>query len=221
MTSQALQQKDERSRRFGGVLSKYVHYSEGKNAVVLFDLLDAIKDFSADFPNDPHCLELQSVLACDGKNWVAARTYLTAAASLGSQNLNVHRDLSYVNLRLRDFSEVRRHCLHCIERDGTSINDYYGLAAALYALDRVKEAIPVLDKALRDHPDLPLNKDPDFLKRQTRAQARSLPSIMLNTLFKSASMYIVTRLARGLNIPRCISAATASMGPTGPCPAMN
>lgn len=77
------------------------------------------------------------------------------------------------------------------------------MSAALHAVGRGDEAIEFLDDAVRRLPALAIYRDENFLERQQAALDRTLPLVFLNTLFKSASMYIATRLEVGLNLPRC------------------
>jgi len=85
----------------------------------------------------------------------------------------------------------------------------YNLAvAALVALGRTPEGLGLIQAAQDRYPDMPLYRDRDFRLQQRRAIERGLPPILINTQFKSASMYIASKLAAGLDLPRCYISCT-------------
>jgi hypothetical protein len=80
---------------------------------------------------------------------------------------------------------------------------YHALSSALDALGRGVEGNAILDDAVRRHPELAFYRSEEFFEYQGAALDRGLPAVMLNTLFKSASIFIATRMVQGLQMPRC------------------
>lgn len=60
----------------------------------------------------------------------------------------------------------------------------------------------ILNQALEAVPTLLLGKKQDFFEKQCQAQRRGLPSLFINTIPKTGSEYITSKMAEGLNLPR-------------------
>ena len=76
------------------------------------------------------------------------------------------------------------------------------LAAAISLNGDREAAIACVDASIRASL-AGLLCDVDFLAKRQAAITRDMPPILLNTMFKSASMFISEKLCRGLSLPRC------------------
>jgi hypothetical protein len=79
------------------------------------------------------------------------------------------------------------------------------LAAAIGARDL---ALECMRSTQNRFPDMPLARSRDFRSQQRAGRARGMPPILLNTQFKSGSMFISRRLARALALPSCYISRT-------------
>ncbi len=77
------------------------------------------------------------------------------------------------------------------------------VACLLSATGHHAEALDFLLAGQNRHPDMPLYRDANFRLRQRQAIARRCPPILLNTQFKSGSMFMARRLTAALNLPVC------------------
>jgi hypothetical protein len=69
-------------------------------------------------------------------------------------------------------------------------------------------ALECMRRAQNYFPDMPLARSPDFRSLQKLGMSRGIPAILLNTQFKSGSMFISRRLAVALSLPSCYVSRT-------------
>jgi tetratricopeptide (TPR) repeat protein len=150
-------------------------------------------------------LSFRALIDFELKRWARVRDHLTKLIAMEPDNIALVRSLSTVNFELRDYDAVVKNLSDVLihRQDDLEAADYRRIASALHALGRAKEANDILDAAVRRNPALPIYRDPDFLTKQQAARDRDMPAMLINTQFKSASAFIVTRLADGLHLPRC------------------
>lgn len=60
----------------------------------------------------------------------------------------------------------------------------------------------LVNQALESAPELLLGKKPDFFEKQSAAQRRNLPSLFINTIPKTGSEYVTSKMSEGLDLPR-------------------
>lgn len=77
------------------------------------------------------------------------------------------------------------------------------LACTYARMDRVDLAVAHYQYCLSRHQNAPILRSANFLERQKRAKHRGMPSVFINSIPKSASEFIVTRLSEGFDLPRC------------------
>lgn len=80
---------------------------------------------------------------------------------------------------------------------------YLRIKNPLVLTGRSGELVDLYDKAIRSYPKLPLERLTDFVALQDAAIERDIPGILLITMPKSGSLYLLARFARGLGIPIC------------------
>jgi hypothetical protein len=163
---------------------------------------------------DKAFLTLRTMIDFELGHWADARGSLENLAILDPDNAGTFRDLGTVNAKLRDFQRVVDSLTTFFKLAPDTMDDtaYTALATALHAVGRGDEGRMILDAAVRRNPNLELDSGGNFLELQQAAQARGLPPLLLNTLFKSASMYIAARLETGLNLPRSYITHSALSG---------
>lgn len=150
-------------------------------------------------------LRLRTPVAFALGRWQQADACLQEQLPYEPDNPALHHDLGLVRFRLRDFVGAAQSLLHYFELapEASDLTPYHALTSALHVLDRGDDAAAILDAATRRDPGLAFYRDTDFLDRQQNARDSGLPPLLLNTQFKSASMFIATRLSAGLGLPRC------------------
>lgn len=100
-------------------------------------------------------------------------------------------------------SEAREHFYALLRLRPADPNAHAYLACLLAAEGRLDEALEFIRDGQNRHPHMPLYREADFALRQRRARAHGLPSILLNTQFKSGSMFLSRRLAQATGLPLC------------------
>ncbi len=150
-------------------------------------------------------LVLRMIIDHNLQRWTRSRDHLTNLVKKDPDNPGLYNDLANLNFRIGDFPAVVEALQGYFRLAPNQSNTipYHAMSSALHALGRMDEADAFLDEAVRNNPGLAIYRKPDFLEQQQAAMDRGLPAVLLNTLFKSASMYIATRLSEGLNLPRC------------------
>ncbi len=79
--------------------------------------------------------------------------------------------------------------------------EYYTLLCMAHRGMKSDEALTMVVTALSRAPNMPLYRSDDFRIQQKLAQTSALPSIFLNTQFKSGSVFLRDALCRGLQMP--------------------
>lgn len=80
---------------------------------------------------------------------------------------------------------------------------YLRIRVPLFLSGRAKELAALYDRAVRHHPEMPLERLSNFASLQADARARGVPAIVLITMPKSGSLYLLMRFVDGLNVPNC------------------
>jgi len=88
-----------------------------------------------------------------------------------------------------------------IAQDPEHVPYYVLLGSVMKAQDKADLIIPTLTHATKTFPELPLYRSSNYQSQQQNATARGLPSIFLNTQFKSGSVFLRDALERGLSMP--------------------
>jgi tetratricopeptide (TPR) repeat protein len=150
-------------------------------------------------------LTLRVIIDHNLRRWSRAGDHLTKLIEKDPNNPGLYNDLANLNFKIRDFASVVDNLQEYfrLSPNHSDTLPYHAMSSALHALGRMDEADAFLDDAVRQNPGLAIYLDEKFLEHQQAALDRGLPAVLLNTLFKSASMYIATRLSEGLNLPRC------------------
>jgi hypothetical protein len=85
---------------------------------------------------------------------------------------------------------------------------YEAAIALAVALGRRDLALACLRDTQNAFPDMPLVRSRDFLMLQKDGVRRGIPPLMLNTQFKSGSMFLSRRLASAVSVPHCYISRT-------------
>ncbi|MDP6691055.1 MAG: hypothetical protein QF384_16305 [Alphaproteobacteria bacterium] len=168
-------------------------------------LSDVFDQMAPDVAEHEDILVLRVMVDFSLRRWARARDHLVKLIMQDPDNSSLYNDLANLNFKLDDFAAVVENLRQYfrLAADPSEPLPYHAMSSALHALGRGDEATAFLDDAVRRDPALAIYRNDEFLEQQQAALARGLRPIFLNTLFKSASIHIATRLAEGLQLPRC------------------
>jgi tetratricopeptide (TPR) repeat protein len=171
----------------------------------LAKIADIFEQMAPDIAEHKDILQLRVIIDFNLQRWARSRDSLIKLVRKTPTDPNQFRDLANLNFRLGEFTAVIDSLREYfrLTSDASETRPYHAMSVVLHAVGRGDEAIDFLDDAVRRLPALAIYRDENFPERQQAALDRTLPPVFLNTLFKSASMYIATRLEVGLNLPRC------------------
>lgn len=88
-----------------------------------------------------------------------------------------------------------------IAKDPLYVPYYVFLGSAKRSMGLADDVIPVLEKATSLYPQLALYRSENYRRHQEHAITLGLPSIFLNTQFKSGSVFLRGVLEQGLSMP--------------------
>ncbi len=99
-----------------------------------------------------------------------------------------------------EFAKAEMQLKKLLAQNPECVRYYELLGGALRGQGRQLEMVPILSAASKAHPDLPLWRGSDYRERQAEAIAKELPSVFLNTQFKSGSVFLRGALEKGLGL---------------------
>lgn len=94
---------------------------------------------------------------------------------------------------------IDENIVHGYELLFNIVGRFYNIRSSEF-LDKV---INIFNNAIENNPKLDLYREQDFFQRQQSAKLKNMPSILINTMPKSGTIYIRGRLSEGLNMPFC------------------
>lgn len=120
------------------------------------------------------------------------------------------RILTPVTALLDDVGETEfaRSVMASAMADPQDPEAYTAAIAVTIALGRRDLALACLRDTQNAFPNMRLNRSGDFLMLQKDGVRRGIPPLLLNTQFKSGSMFVSRRLADAVSVPHCYISRT-------------
>jgi tetratricopeptide (TPR) repeat protein len=102
---------------------------------------------------------------------------------------------------LPDWPNAPQYFLRTIEIEPNLPDAYLRLKNPMILSGRAEELVSIFERALIENPSMPLERLTAFAFLQKRAIANDLPDMLVVTMPRTGSLYILMRLSTGLSIP--------------------
>ncbi|MCH8113406.1 MAG: sulfotransferase domain-containing protein [Proteobacteria bacterium] len=138
-----------------------------------------------------------------GSDLPEALEHAESAAYGDPNNVANHLLVGDIAIVLKNWALAAKAYRQVIAMEPDLPDPYLRIKNPLILTGNADELVDLYDAAIRSHPEMPLERLGNFVVLQEVAIKRGIPGILLVTMPKSGSLYMLMRLSKGLGVPIC------------------